>query len=108
MADCTQQDAFKRIRKAISSTPVLRFYSLEEEVTIQCDASKSELGAALLLNEQPVTYTSRALTDTEQRYSQIEKECLSIIFAVEKFNMCIYNRPTVIVQTDHQPLETIC
>ncbi len=43
----------------------MRYYNLKEDVTLQCDASQSGLGAALLQNGQPVAYASRALTDTE-------------------------------------------
>ena len=67
------------------STPVLRYYNLQGEVTLQCDASQFGLGAALLQNGQPVAYASRALTDTETRYDQIEKELLAIVFALRTF-----------------------
>ena len=68
-----QQRAFSKLLDAITNTPVLRYYNLAEEVTIQCDASQTGLGAALMQNGQPVAYTSRALTDTDIRYAQIEK-----------------------------------
>jgi len=55
---------------------------------------------------QPIAYASRALTDTETRYAQIEKEMLAIVFSVEKFNQYTYGRP-VNVQSDHKPLESI-
>ena len=61
------------------TTPVLRYDNLEEEVTLQCDASQFGLGAALLQNGQPVAYASRALTGAETRYAQIEKELLAIV-----------------------------
>ena len=51
-------------------------------------------------------YTSRALTETEQRYAQIEKELLAVVFACEKFHHYIYGRP-ITVESDHKPLETI-
>ena len=56
---------------------------------------------------QPVAYTSRALTDTETRYAQIEKELLAIVFACDRFDAYIYGRDVVNVESDHQPLETI-
>ena len=76
-------------------------------MTIQCDASQSGLGAALLQNGQPVAYASRALTDAETRYAQIEKELLAIVFACERFEPYVYGRDKVKVDSDHKPLEYI-
>ena len=105
--DQTQQRALEVLKKAVSSTPVLRYYNLQEEVTLQCDASQSGLGAALLQNGQPVAYASRALTPTETRYAQIEKELLAIVFACNHFESYIYGREVIQVETDHQPLVSI-
>ena len=105
--DEPQQSAFECLKQAVSAMPVLRYYNLKEDVTIQCDASQRGLGAALLQGGQPVAYASRALTDTEVNYAQIEKELLAIVFASEKFDSYIYGRDCVPVQTDHKPLESI-
>ena len=102
-----QKEAFKKIRDAVSNAPVLRYYSLEDEVTLQCDDSQSGLGAALIQLGQPVAFTSRALTSAETRYAQIEKELLSIVYACEKFDAYVYGREEVTIQTDHKPLECI-
>jgi len=91
----------------VTRTPVLRYYNLEEEVTLQCDASQSGLGATLMQNGQPVTYASRALTPAETRYAQIEKELLSIVFACDCFDAYVYGRDLVNVETGHKPLEPI-
>ncbi|KAF7641303.1 hypothetical protein LDENG_00285890 [Lucifuga dentata] len=48
----------------------------------------------------------RALTETEQRYAQIEKELLTVVFSAKRFHQYTYGR-TVTVQTDHKPLEAI-
>jgi len=58
-------------------------------------------------NGQPVAYASRALTPTETRYAQIEKELLAIVFGCENFEAYTHGRDVVQVETDHQPLETI-
>ena len=55
---------------------------------------------------QPVAYTSNSLDATEQRYSQIEKECLAICNAFGKFDHWLYGKSDIDVHTDHQPLET--
>ena len=103
----TQEKAWSDIKTAISQAPVLRFYSLQDEVTLQCDASDTGLGAALLQLQQSVSFASRALTQTETRYAQIEKELLAIVFACEKFDEYIFGRDVVHVETDHKPLEEI-
>ena len=53
-----QQAAFGRLKDAVTTTPVLRYYNRDEEITLQWDASQSGLGAALLQNGQPVAYAS--------------------------------------------------
>ena len=68
------------------STPVLRYYNINEEVNLQYDASQSGLGAAMMQNGQPVAYASPALTLVESRYAQIEKELLAVVFACNHFN----------------------
>ena len=102
-----QARALERLKHAVTTTPVLRCYSLDDEVTVQCDASQSGLGAALLQNGQPIAYASRALTSAETRYAQIEKELLAIVFACERFNAYLYGRDEVTVETDHKPLVSI-
>ena len=76
------------------------------ELKIQCDASQTGLGAALLQEGRPIAYTSCALTDTEERYAQIGKEMLAIVFSLEKFNQYTFGQ-LVKVQSDHKPLESI-
>ncbi len=101
-----QDNALREIKRLVSTAPVLSYYDPKIELEIQCDASKKGLGAALLQNGKPIAYASRTLTDTEQRYAQIEKETLAIVFSLEKFNQYTYGRH-VKIQSDHKPLESI-
>ena len=100
----TQQVAFDTLKKVVSDTPVLRYYSLDEEVVMQCDASQVVIqcyasqygfGAAVMQNGQPVAYVSRAMTRAETRYAQTEKELLAIVFAVEHFEPYVYGHDKV-------------
>ena len=87
-----QEEAFQTIKNMISSTPVLKYYDVAIETTIQCDASESGLGAALLQNGQPVAFAPRLLSAVERRYAQIKKECLVIVFAYSRFNQYLHGR----------------
>lgn len=98
--------AFDNIKHLVTSHPVLRYYDNTKELTLQCDASETGLGAALMQEGQPIAYASRALTDVETRYAQIEKELLSVIFGLERFHQYTYGRH-VTIQSDHKPLEII-
>ena len=101
-----QQNAFEAIKQVIMSLPVFTYFDNTRKHTIQCDASKKGLGAVLLQESKPVMYMSRALTETEQRYSNIERELLAIVFALERLNHYTFGR-TITVQSDHQPLQSI-
>ena len=57
-------------------------------------------------NDQPIEYASRALTKTERNWAEIEKELLSVVFGLERFDQYTYGRK-VIIHNDHRPLETI-
>ena len=96
----------QQIRSAISSAPVLAYFDTNAPVTVQCDASDRGLGAVLLQRGHPVAYTSRALTDPETRYAQIEKELTAVVYALTKFDQMTYGRLVVVV-SDHKPLATI-
>lgn len=93
------------LKLLISSKPILSIFNENKATVVQCDASNQELGCALM-QEKPISFSSRSLSKTEQKYAQIEKEMLAIVFAFEKFHYFVYGRP-VIVQTDHKPLVSI-
>jgi transposase InsO family protein len=101
-----QENAFLNLKAQLTDTPVLVHFNAEKPVTITADSSSVGLGCALLQEGKPVSYASRSLTSTEQKYAQIEKETLAIVFACEKFHQYIYGRP-VEVESDHKPLQNI-
>ena len=101
-----QEAAFEKVKELVKEAPLLKYYNPGEELTVQCNASEKGLGAALMQNGQPIAFASRALTDPETRYAQIEKEMLAVVFALQKFDQYVYGR-SVTVQSDHKPLPTI-
>lgn len=74
-----------------------------DQLVISTDASSYGIGSILLQDGHPVAYASAALTPAQQRYAQIEKELLAVVFACEQFYYYICGR-SVVVETDHKPL----
>lgn len=101
-----QEKALESLKNKLLTKPVLQFYNVNKEVVISVDSSKSGVGAVLLQNNLPCAYASRALTETQQRYAQIEKEMAAICFGLNKFHEYVYGKK-VTVETDHQPLISI-
>ena len=104
--DESQQGSFDKLKELTSQTPVLGYFNPDKEITVSVDASSKGLGAILLQEEKPVAFASRALTATQQKYAQIEKETLAVVYGLQKFHHYVYGQ-SVIVETDHKPLEQI-
>ena len=86
---------------------VIKLVANHEEVTIPGVASERGLGAILLQNGQSAAFASRTLSKVEQRYAQIEKECLAIVFGCQKFSQYIIRRESVTIKSDHKPIQPI-
>ena len=103
-----QQQAFETIKAELTSHTVLTPFNVNFETQISADASSFGMGA-VIRQKQPsgewrsVPYQSRAMTLTEHRYSQIEKEDLAVTWACEWFNHYLIGSPFSIV-TYHKPL----
>ena len=102
-----QECAFKQIKTTLSSSPVLALYDIISDTKVSADASSYGLGGVLLQKRsdawRPVAYASRSLSDTEKRYSQIDKEALATTWACERFKNYLIGR-TFHIETDHKPL----
>ena len=53
-----------------------------------------------------MAFASKALTETQKKYAQGEKEMLGIVFGCTKFHNFIFGK-TVTVETDNKPIEAI-
>lgn len=102
-----QKDRMNLLKTKLSNPPILTLPDYSKVFYLRTDASDTGLGAVLLQSVdgilKPVAYASRSLLDREKRYAVIERECLSIVWAVEKFKNYLYGKE-FILQTDQQPL----
>lgn len=102
-----QANAFQALKDVLSSPPVLAIYDANRDCKVSADASSYGLGAVLLQRWpegwKPIAYASRSLTQTEQRYAQVEKEALGLTWACERFKDFVIGKHFTL-ETDHKPL----
>lgn len=106
-SDC--EKAFLQLKALLSSSPVLRTPDLMKPFVLHIDASNSGVGAVLSQYDNslihPVCYYSAKLKKHQEHYSVIEKECLALVLALQKFACYLQEQPHPLeVFTDHNPL----
>jgi len=79
------EQAFKQLKEALTTTPILRLPDFTQKFVMECDASGIGLGAILTQNNQPVVYFSEALKGSALALSTYEKEMLAIVKVVQKW-----------------------
>ena len=104
--NCTYDTTFQHVKDAVISDTTLQYFDTSLPMTIQVDASQVGLGVALLQNNKPIVFTSKALTETGCHYANIEREMLTVIFGAARFRTYVYGR-SFTIKSDHKPLESI-
>ncbi|XP_065925002.1 uncharacterized protein [Magallana gigas] len=103
----SQQRAFDTLKHMLSERPILKLPEFNETFILRTDAADDGIGAVLLQMEDdeklPVAYASRKLQPREKAYAIIEKECLAVVWGIQKFHQYLYGRE-FLLETDHQPL----
>ena len=79
----SHQKALQKIKDLICKEMSLTYPS--KETSLQVDASNKGLGVVLLQEGKPIAFASKALTETEQRYANIQRELLAVVFGCERF-----------------------
>lgn len=105
-AEC--DEAFNLSKELLLSSKVLTHYDPNLPIYVTCDSSSYGVGAILShkINEEdrPILFASGTLSKAEQKYSQIEREAVAIMFALKKFHKFIFGRHFILI-SDHQPLK---
>ena len=89
----------------LSSKQLLVHYDPAKKLVLSCDTSSQGIGAVLshVMGNGEEQLIAGALAVAEKKYSQLDKEALSIIFAVKWFHQYLYGWQFTILM-NHKPL----
>ena len=125
----THARAFQDIKDAICHETLLSYFDKTKPIFIEVDASGQGLGAVLLQGNidqmeldnasqtegrfldfrnrlKPIAFASKSLSEAETRYSNIERELLGVVWAVQHFNHYTFANKVHII-SDHKPLQPL-
>lgn len=111
------QAAFDCLKESLGSAPVLSYPDINRPFILYTDASDLAIGSVLCQShasseedlddpsfEKPVYFLSHKLTDTQQRWSVIQKEAYAIVFSLQKLDHYLHDS-NFVIRTDHKPLK---
>ena len=109
MWDNECQASFEALKLFLCNNPVLKSPDFNKPFILHVDASDTGAGGVLLQESpdgmfHPVSYTSSKFKPHQKSYSTIEKEALSLVLALQKYECYLQGAAEVIVFTDHNPL----
>jgi hypothetical protein len=102
------QKAFIQLKEAMLRAPVLRNPDWSKEFYISTDASDVALGAVIGQideegKEYAVAFASKVLTKEQRNYTVTERECLAVLWGLEKSRYMVLGRKVKVI-TDHEAL----
>ena len=96
-----------KLRNILSEDPILRLPDMSKQFVVRSDSSSNAVGGVLLQYFEnipyPIAFASRKLTASEIKFSTVERECLALVFAVQRFSVYLLGQ-SFILEVDHRPL----
>ncbi len=102
--------AYEAIRKLIESAPLLYFVNDKDPIFLRTDASDYGVGGYLYQKvdtiDKPIAFVSKSLTETQLKWSVIQKEAYGIYYSTHTLSYLLRDR-IFTIQTDHKNLTFI-
>jgi len=103
-----QRQAFHDLKEKLCHSTALATPDYSRDFHIHCDASDLAVGCGLTQKDNnnkdiPLAFASQKLTETQQRWSTIEKEAYAAVFALQQFEHIVFGA-RIHLHTDHNPL----
>ena len=109
-----EEDAYIKLITMINNPSTLQPYNPKLVTHVMADSSETGIQASIYQEIPgkgkpvwvPIDHVSRAVTETEERYSPIERESLGISWGMEQFRHYLVGNDFT-AWTDHEPLPSI-
>jgi hypothetical protein len=104
------KEAFKELKRLMTSAPVLRIFDPEKEATVETDASDKAIGGCLKQKDEngklhPIAFYSRKMTGPESNYDVHDKEMLAVVECLKTWKVYLKGaKYPVQVYSDHKNL----
>jgi hypothetical protein len=98
------QQTFDKMKKVMSTCPVLALPYFSHPFILECDASGEGIGVVLMQNKHPIAFERKKLRGPELLYTIYDKEMLAIMHVLAKFRQYLVGAK-FIVKTDHNNLK---
>ncbi len=79
------QQAFDKMHLLMAANALAAYPDHNKQFDVYADASDFQLGACIIQEKRPVACFSQKLTKSQQNYTTMEKEILSIVATLEEF-----------------------
>ena len=104
--DDSCERAFQKLKRRLTSAPILIVQKRGQRYTVYCDASKDGLGCVLMQFGKVVAYGSRKLKNHEKNYPTHDMELASVVFALKIWHQYLYGEQSKVF-SDHKSLKYI-
>ena len=107
-----QQEAFDIIKNKLITEPIRAYSDFNKPFKLYTDTLDTGLGAVLAQDdeegkERVIAYEARRLSASERNYPTTEKECLAVVWAIQKFKQYLEGWIPFTVYMDHAALKTL-
>jgi hypothetical protein len=96
--------AFIKLKRLLTSAPILRVSDMEKDFTVCTDASKKGLGAVLMKDGGVIDYVSKKLKKHEELYATHDLELTAVMLALKLWRHYLVGR-NFELKTNHQNLK---